>query len=193
VIFGVFSYFSGALPAPAPKRSVAMTIKINNAFIRKIARDNPPKVREFRDTNLRGFVVRQQPSGFIAYYAVVFRGSTRRGNRRQRKWRIGEHPAIGPSEARKLAEEIIGQARLDNLPIEKELERWQLGDFLDSHYRPWATQHLKARKDRKGSYAGLVTGGTCTSMNSIASWSRTGGASALRAVFLRTRPIVMSA
>jgi hypothetical protein len=96
-----------------------MTKRINNAFVRRIANEKPEKVREFRDATLRGFLVRQQPSGFISYYAVTSKGSARRGSRRQRRVRIGEHPAIAPTEARKVAEELIAKARLDTLPIEK--------------------------------------------------------------------------
>ena len=84
-----------------------MTVKINNAFMRKFANEKPDKIREFRDATLRGFAVRQQPIGFISYYAVAASGSTRRENRRQRKRRIGEQPALAPSEARKLAEQIL--------------------------------------------------------------------------------------
>jgi integrase len=133
-----------------------MTVKINNAFIRRIDQEKPEKVREFRDTNLRGFLVRQQLSGFISYYAVTSKGSARRGSRRQRKVRIGEHPALAPSEARKAAEELIAKARLDALPIEKEVERWQLKIFLTEQYYPWATQHLKdpvAQKDQLRRFA----------------------------------------
>ena len=127
-----------------------MTVKINNAFVRRIARERPGKVREFRDTSLRGFIMRQQPTGFVTYYAVTFKGSSRRGNRRQRKIRIGEHPAIGPTEARKAAEQLIRDARLDDLPIEKEFERWPLRRFLDEHYLPWVDQHLKDPAGQRG-------------------------------------------
>lgn len=121
-----------------------MPVKINNAFIRKIAREKPCKVREFRDADLRGFIVRQQPSGFITYCAVTFMGSARNGSRRQRRWRVGEHPALSPSEARETAAELIAKARLDRLPLERKVERYKLGMFLDEHYLPWAKDHLKA-------------------------------------------------
>ena len=127
-----------------------MTVKIANAFIRKIATEKPEKVREFRDSKLRGFLIRQQPSGFISYYAVTSRGSVRRGSRRQRKVRIGEHPALAPSEARKAAEELIAKAKLDDLPLEKERERITLRRFLDDHYWPWAEHYLKAPDSQRG-------------------------------------------
>ena len=113
-----------------------MTVKINNAFIRRIAQEKPEKVREFRDSTLRGFIARQQASGFIIYFAVTSKGSARRGSRRQRSVRIGEHPALAPSEARKAAEELIAKARLDALPIEKEVERWQLKYFSQNSITP---------------------------------------------------------
>ena len=127
-----------------------MTKKITNVFIRKIAAEKPDKVREFRDSNLRGFLVRQQPSGFISFYAVSTRGSARRGNRRQRKIRIGEFPAIGPQEARKAAEELLAKAQLETLPLDKEPVRCLLRQFLDEHYYPWAAQHLKDLSGQRG-------------------------------------------
>ena len=125
-------------------------MKIADAFIRKIATEKPSKVREFRDTNLRGFVVRQQTSGFISYYAITSKGSARRGSRRHKKIRIGEHPALAPSEARKAAEELIAKAKLDHLPLEKEVERLTLRRFLDDHYWPWAEHQLKAPDSQRG-------------------------------------------
>jgi integrase len=127
-----------------------MTEKINNTLIRRIRVQKPDKVREFRDSNLRGFLVRQQPSGFISYYAVTSKGSARRGSRRQRKVWIGEDPALAPSEARKAAEELIAKARLDDLPLEKERERWLLQEFLGKHYLPWAEGHLKDPAGQRG-------------------------------------------
>lgn len=127
-----------------------MTVRINNAFVRKIASQKPEKLQEYRDSNLRGFVVRQQESGFISYYAVTSKGSARRGSRRQRKVKIGEHPSMAPSEARKAAEELIAKAKLDVLPLEKEVERLTLRRFLDDHYWPWAKQHLRAPASQRG-------------------------------------------
>ncbi|MBO6518556.1 MAG: tyrosine-type recombinase/integrase [Rhodospirillales bacterium] len=127
-----------------------MTVAINNAFIRKITAVKPEKVTEYRDRSLRGFIVRQQPSGFISYYAIAVKGSARRGNRRQKKIHIGEHPAISPSEARNAAEELIAKARLEVLPLKKERERWTLRQFLDQHYLPWAEQSLKDPAGQRG-------------------------------------------
>lgn len=127
-----------------------MTVGINNAFIRKIASVKPDKVTEYRDRSLRGFIVRQQPSGYISYYAIAVKGSARRGNRRQKKIRIGEHPAVSPTEARKAAEELIAKARLEVLPLKKERERWTLRKFLDQHYLPWAEQSLKDPAGQRG-------------------------------------------
>ena len=127
-----------------------MTVRINNTLVRRLAQERPEKVREFRDSSLRGLILRQQPTGFLTYYAVTFRGSARRGNRRQRKLRIGTHPELAPTEARRVAEELIAQSRLENLPIEKEVERWTLNLFLEKHYLPWADQHLKNPAGQKG-------------------------------------------
>lgn len=126
------------------KGESVLTVKITANFIKKIAAEKPEKVREFRDARMRGFVVRQQRSGFISYFAIVTRGSARRGNRRQKKIRIGEHPSISAMEAWKVAEELIAKAKLDALPIKREQDRITLKKFVDNHYIPWARHVLKA-------------------------------------------------
>jgi hypothetical protein len=69
---------------------------------------------------------------------------------RQHKIRIGEHLAIAPSEARKVAGELIAQSTLESLPIERERERWLLDRFLEEHYLPWMGQHLKDPAGQRG-------------------------------------------
>jgi integrase len=80
----------------------------------------------------------------------LFKGSARRGNRRQQKIRIGEHPTLAPTEARKVAEELIAKSRIKELPIQREQERWSLSNFLNVHYLPWIEHHLKDSAGQRG-------------------------------------------
>lgn len=122
-----------------------MTVKIDNNLVRKLARETPEKVREFRDSSLKGFLIRQQKSGNIAYFVSIHRGST---VRRQRRIKVGEHPMTSPSEARRNAERKIAEARLgqlaDNDPV------MTLGEFLDEKYLPWMRLNLKDPMSQEG-------------------------------------------
>lgn len=126
-----------------------MPKRITQDFIRRLQGKKPEKVCEYRDANLKGFVVKQPVSGPLSYYAIVATGSVRRGNRRNRKWKLGDHPAVSPTEARLLAKKVIATANLDRLPIDMHLERIRLDDFLEKHYYPWAEANLKAPDRQK--------------------------------------------
>ncbi|HBQ48154.1 MAG TPA: hypothetical protein DD728_04580 [Hyphomonas atlantica] len=118
-----------------------MTVKIDNNFVRRWAREKPGKVREARDSNLKGFLIRQQKSGSIAYFVSIHRGSA---VRRQRRIKVGEHPITGPSEARRNAEKKLAEARLGQLADNDPT--MPFGQFLDEKYLPWMRENLKDPK-----------------------------------------------
>lgn len=122
-----------------------MTVKIDNNLVRKLAREKPEKVREFRDDLMRGFLIRQQKSGSIAYFVSVHRGSA---VRRQRRVKVGEHPITSPSEARDEAGRILAQVKLGQLPDNERVVT--LGEFLDDKYLPWMRKALKAPDSQEG-------------------------------------------
>ncbi|WNJ99922.1 tyrosine-type recombinase/integrase [Thalassospiraceae bacterium LMO-JJ14] len=115
-----------------------MTIKIDNNLVRRLAHETPDKVREFRDSSLKGFLIRQQKSGTIAYFVSIHRGSS---VRRQRRIKVGEHPMTSPGEARRNAERKIAEARLGQLANNDRV--MTLGEFLDEKYLPWVRTNLK--------------------------------------------------
>ena len=115
-----------------------MTVRIDNNFVRKLANEKPDKVREFRDTTLKGFLVRQQKSGKIAFFVSIHRGNE---VRRQRRIKVGEHPITSPSEARGYAEDKLAEARLGQLAPAKRV--MTLGEFLEGKYLNWMRSNLK--------------------------------------------------
>lgn len=115
-----------------------MTVKIDNKFLRKIVQEKPDKVREYRDATLKGFLLRQQKSGNIAYFVSIHRGSV---VRRQRRIKVGEHPITSPSEARRYAEDKLAEARLGQLPDNHRV--MTLGEFLDTKYLQWMRYNLR--------------------------------------------------
>ena len=99
------------------------------------------------DSELRGFLVRVQPSGVKAYYL-----SYRLAGRRNR-YKLGTHPNLSTDGARELAKIVAGDvARGIDPQARRKAEREQadrerhstLRAFLDGRYEPWAQAHLKS-------------------------------------------------
>ena len=99
------------------------------------------------DTSLRGFELRVRASG-----AKVWAYRHRLSDGRQRRLVLGHFPGIGAAAARRLALEAAGDvARGIDVVTRKQVMREEgarirqstLGAFLESHYEPWASTHLK--------------------------------------------------
>jgi len=86
---------------------------------------------EVWDRDLRGFVLRVQPSGAKAYIVQVGRG---------RRVTIGTVGAMTPAQARERAEKVLGNVAHNRAPL-AGLD-WSagltFGDFIDQKYKPWA-------------------------------------------------------
>ena len=99
------------------------------------------------DTSLRGFELRVRASG-----AKVWAYRHRLSDGRQRRLVLGHFPGIGAAAARRLALEAAGDvARGIDVVTRKQVMREEgarirqstLRAFLESHYAPWASTHLK--------------------------------------------------
>jgi len=98
------------------------------------------KPYEVRDTRVKGFLLRVQPSGTKTYYVEY-----RRGKRK----RLGPADVLQPDKARTEARKILAavhggedpgiQAKRDSAKTIKE--------FIDHVYEPWAISHLKHGKE----------------------------------------------
>jgi site-specific recombinase XerD len=105
------------------------------------------KPYEVRDSELRGLLLRVQPSGIRAWYFDYRHKGTR--NRRL----IGRYPGLSAEGARGLCLKLAGKAA-DGIDLqhEKRQERAQterarqgtLQAFLENRYEPWARAHLKS-------------------------------------------------
>lgn len=91
-----------------------------------------------RDADLRGFVLRLRSSGRHAYAIIWGRG---RGQSRI----LGSTDKLTAGNARKIAREQLATVALHGAPSLIDRRRaLTLRAFIDEHYAPWATEHLKA-------------------------------------------------
>jgi integrase len=103
---------------------------------------------EIFDTDLTGFLLRVQPSGYMSYY-LAYRARDGRGKR----FRVGRADALTVAQARDLAEKHMAQvmAGIDVQEVRQqerhEAQRTQLqtlGGFLDAKYAPWVLAERKS-------------------------------------------------
>ncbi|HUA26628.1 MAG TPA: Arm DNA-binding domain-containing protein, partial [Steroidobacteraceae bacterium] len=102
-----------------------------------------PAVKPFEiwDRDLRGFVLRVQPSGSKAYIVQVARG---------RRVTIGTVGAMTPAEARERAEKVLGNVAHNRAPLAglDASGSLSLGEFIEQKYKPWA----QANRPRSADY-----------------------------------------
>ena len=103
---------------------------------------------EVVDSELKGFLLRVQPSGAMTYYFSYRNSQGRRG-----RYRIGNSDALSPAQARDQA--MLLSARVvagDDIQSQKKHERRMaeqakaqtLDGFLIHQYEPWATSQRKS-------------------------------------------------
>ncbi len=76
-----------------------MRALIGNTLLKKI--ETRPKPYEIRDTRLKGFLLRVQPSGVATFYVEYARG---------KRYSLGRSDAVKPDAARERAKEILADA-----------------------------------------------------------------------------------
>ena len=94
------------------------------------------KPYEVRDTRLKGFILRVQPSGVMTYYAEYGRG---------KRVRLGRVGVLTPLDAREEAKQVLGDSYKGKYPTtaRKVVTDHTLLSFVDQEYSPWAEVHLK--------------------------------------------------
>lgn len=118
-----------------------MKTKINAAVVQALQPCSRPY--EVFDRDLKGFIVRVQPSGSISYLCAY---RTKIGQRR--RYTIGKAEVISPAQARDEAKKILGDVARGLDPVadlnarRAQAKQHTLGTFLDKVYEPWASQHL---------------------------------------------------
>jgi integrase len=93
--------------------------------------DPQPKPYEIWDRDLRGFVLRVQPSGTRAYIVQIARG---------RRVTLGTVGAMTPTQARERAKKVLGNVAHNRAPLAGlgTNAGLSLGDFIERNYVPWA-------------------------------------------------------
>lgn len=109
---------------------------------------------EVVDDEIKGFLARVQPTGTISYYF-----SYRSADGARKRTRLGKHPGVTASAARKAAEKLNAQvvqggdpqldkkharAQREQANIEREKAKHEtLKGFIEFKYAPWALSHQK--------------------------------------------------
>lgn len=115
-----------------------MNDTIGNRLLKNITPSNKPF--EVRDTQLKGFILRVQPSGSMSYICEHGRG---------RRITIGKTSILTPAQARDKAKEILANTTLGNSPVEKgSKQNISLKQFITDIYGPWALTHRKTGKQK---------------------------------------------
>lgn len=102
---------------------------------------------EVVDTELKGFLLRVQPSGTMTYYF-----SYRNRNGRRARCRIGKHGALSPAQARDQATLLAGRVaagedvqkeKKDAVRAARLAKNRTLGGFLNNMFEPWVCNQRK--------------------------------------------------
>ena len=115
-----------------------MRALITQSLVKKLKKNEKPY--EVRDTNLKGFILRVQPTGLLTYYCEYARG---------KREKLGLSPGLTPDQARTMAKKLLADITLGNDTPEDKRRREKAHDlksFLDHEYEPWALENLKTGK-----------------------------------------------
>ena len=91
---------------------------------------------EIRDTRVKGFLLRVQPSGAMTYYAEYGRG---------KRISLGRSDVILPDRARERARDILAGAQFGEDPMEERhlAKAHTLRSFIEEEYAPWAEANIR--------------------------------------------------
>ena len=113
-----------------------MRVKLTRDFVKNVP--VPHKQTDYRDTRLKGLILRAMPTGVKSWYCEYARG--------KRIW-LGRADAVGYSEAQEAAQTILSEAYRGIDPIEARKPAREvptLGEFLDGDYAAWASANQRA-------------------------------------------------
>jgi integrase len=119
--------------------------KLTESTLKKLSAADKPY--EFVDTELKGFLLRIQPSGNKVYY-YSYRNPA--GSRSRIK--VGSTKSLSVAQARDLAKDYsadvqrgkdVQQQKKEERVLAAQIKERTLGKFLENHYAPWALLNLK--------------------------------------------------
>jgi len=116
-----------------------MPKRTNTRITDKTVRHKPSdKPIEIRDCDLRGFILRIQPTGTKTYYLQLDRG---------KRSRIGDANVMTLTQARDEAKKRISNGKNGEVPESRiKSNTPTLKKFIDEHYLDWAVQNQKCGK-----------------------------------------------
>jgi integrase len=114
-----------------------MKQSITNTLLNKLKPEAKPL--EIRDTQVKGFILRVQPSGAMTYYVEYARG---------KRIKLGCATILTPTQARELAKSTLADALKGCDPAEtkRKAKAHTLGSFLASEFKAWAETNIKTHK-----------------------------------------------
>src|SRR6202011_1763828 len=110
---------------------------ISASLLKQLRPDAKPF--EVRDTRVKGFLLRVQPSGAMTYYVEYGRG---------KRIAIGRSDVIAPDLARSRAREILAGAQFGEDPLEERrlAKAHTLRSFIEEVYQPWAETSIRTAR-----------------------------------------------
>ncbi len=132
-------------PQPRPSRRAPRKLRLSELAVQKAL----PKATTYAlwDTKQLGLALRVQPTGGKSYYCVYSRHG------RPRWYRIGNAGAIGLSDARTMAAEVmLAVARGSDPAAERRAERsaGTFGELATAYVEQYAKKHNKSWKQAAG-------------------------------------------
>ncbi|MBW7996793.1 MAG: site-specific integrase [Candidatus Glassbacteria bacterium] len=114
-----------------------MQAVISNTFLKAIKPADRPY--EVRDTQLKGLILRVQPSGVMAYYVEYGRG---------RRINLGRADAVTPAQARASAKAVLAEAYKGGDPRTSrcKIKAHTLATFIAEVYTPWAEANIRTHR-----------------------------------------------
>lgn len=114
-----------------------MQVKINNTLIKTLKPSD--KQYDVRDTTLKGFMIRVNPTGKMNFVCQYKRG---------RRINLGQVGVVTCAQAREKAIEILNLANQGVDPQKNKVnDKLTLEEFLNQHYIPWVkSNHKRANK-----------------------------------------------
>ncbi len=115
-----------------------MKAKIGNSLLARLTPEAKPY--EVNDTELKGFLLRIQPSGVISYYC-----SYRNRQGKRNRLSLGRHPIVTPAQARDHARQTLASVVKGDDPAAaaRPEKSHTLKSYLDDEYGPWVRAHRK--------------------------------------------------
>jgi len=135
------------------------------------------KPYEVCDTELKGFLLRVQPSGVMTYYFAY-----KAENGKRNRYRIGRKGTISPVQARDAAELKAGEVALGKdvqaerkkiRHAEKLSKMATLEGFLDHKYGPWVLVERRTGKTTLQRIKAMFTGFLKSPMGELTEWDIT--------------------